>query len=305
MSRRVLLALAATCLLLTGVWLVTLARGIHHDKAPYAAAMDRAQEIVLTQQDHRVRLYKDSQHWVVAPASATAVFPIDEERWRTLDSALRNAQLEEVISDRADRASDYEVDAVKGLRVVVSAGGKTLVDGFFGKQAPDMAHLYFRFADGPTVYLARGLFKGELGGADVSGWRSHEVMAISEGQITGVEIRTKSFVTTLTKSSDTWTLGHLPADAERVDLLLGAIARLRADDFVDPANPAGPTFTALNEATVVVSSSQTVTTLHIGPLDTAAKRYPVSTAAANGVAWVAQPRLAAILVKPQDLLRKK
>ena len=91
------------------------------------------------------------------------------------ESGLKNVQLEDVISERADRAADFQVDAAGGLRVTVrDHAGALLADGVFGKQAMDATHIYFRFPDQPKVYLARGFYRGDLGGADFSGWRTHD-----------------------------------------------------------------------------------------------------------------------------------
>ena len=43
-----------------------------------------------------------------------------------------------------------------------------LAGGIFGKQAPDFTnHIYFRYPDKPTIYLAHGMVRGELGESDL------------------------------------------------------------------------------------------------------------------------------------------
>ena len=47
-----------------------------------------------------------------------------------------------MISERADRAGDYDVNAASGVRVIVQdSKGAALADGVFGKQAADGAWL--------------------------------------------------------------------------------------------------------------------------------------------------------------------
>ncbi len=99
----------------------------------------------------------------------------EESQVKSLISGLKDVQIEDEISDRADRASDYEVNAESGTRVdFLDAKGTKLAEGIFGKQAPDYSHIYFRYPDKPNVYLARGLFRGELGQPDPDSWRKKE-----------------------------------------------------------------------------------------------------------------------------------
>jgi hypothetical protein len=306
MSLRTLLKLGALCGLLLIVWLFVMYFRVAHDKAPYLKAIDGADQITLQQGDVQTFLHKELKGWSAAASVSGPYYPIDAERWHNLQSGLRDVQLEDVISTRADHAADFQVDAAHGLRVSAkNHDGNVLADGVFGKQVADAVHIYFRYSDQPTVYLARGLFRGDLGGADALGWRSHDLVTMAEGQVDSFHIQQGNVVMNLKKSSDTWTLNQFPADTDKVNTWLGAFAHLHADDFIDLKSTGTPVASDLHYAIVTVKSGGAEVTLRVGPLDAIAKRFPVSTGPENGIAWVSEPRMQAILVKPVDLLQKK
>jgi hypothetical protein len=304
MSLRVLKLLALSCTILLLAWLASLYRQVPHNKSPYAKAVDAAQSIQLQQVDSRIYLRKEKQAWTVSTSTAGPFYAVDEDRLHTLTSGLQDLQLEDVISEHPRNADDFAVDTL-GIRVTLRAGqGKVLADGIFGKQAEDATHIYFRYADQPAVYLARGLLRGELGGADLTGWRNHALVSMSEDQIQTVHIQTQGDQALLQKSSETWTVNGAPADTAKVKTWLGAAAHLLADDFAAPASTTAPKAADLRAAVIMIKDANSSVTLSIGALDAKNKRFPVSTGAENGVAWIAAPRMQALLLKSADFKSK-
>ena len=301
MSVSALKKLGVFCAILLAAWLFTLYHRIPHNKAPYVKALDQAQRIEIARNNRQVVLMKKGKDWTVAGGVAGPFFAIEEDRWRTLQSGLRDLKLEDVISERADRAAEFEVDETSGTRVrLLDAHNAALVDGVFGKQASDALHIYFRYADRPTVYLARGLFRDDLVGADLNGWRSHALTTASEDAVTAFKIATRHGAAEVRQSSPTWTVNGQPADADKVNTWLGAFAHLRADDFADASSSGS---IALNEATLSATTAGGTETLRVGPLDSKLKRYAV--AAPDGrIAWVSEPHMAPLLLAPSDLRKK-
>lgn len=299
MSPRTLWRMTLVASLLMGLWLYSQYKRIPRGDKPFEKAVPSAQQVRLSQGALTIVLQKRGSAWQAGSAEAGPFFPVEDERWRSLESALKNTRLEDVISERADRARDFEVDAASGTRVVLrDAKGAVLVDGVFGKQSPDFTRLYFRFSERPQVYLAHGLYRGELGGVDVSGWRSHALVTLPEGAIRSVRLQWKGTTAELLKSSETWTVNGKPANAERVNTFLGALARLRADTFAEP--DAFPKPDSLQTAVMEAKSDAAGVTVRIGPLDKKLNRYPVSSSDAAGVAFVAENRVAALLLAPSD-----
>ena len=288
------------------VWIIYLYRMVPHEKAPFAKASDKTEEIVFSQGSRTLTLRRESGQWKVGLASAP-FYAADADLVRPLLSGLEGLQLEDEISDRADRAADYDVTVETGIRVrLLDVRQAGLAEGLFGKQAPDFSHIYFRYADKPNVYLARGLIKGDLGRLDVNYWRSRQLIDIPETKIQNIVIEGKGFKTEFVRvSTDVWTLNGKPIDPASANSLVGALAHLRADDFVDPA--ADPTFTydSLTFARVGIKGEGASVELRLGASDAKSKRYPVSVGQDAGLAWLSESSAKAILKKPSDLKAKK
>jgi len=148
-------------------------RLVPQGKTPFAKAQEKAGRFVVVMAKERVELKKESGVWKVVLSSGSAV--AEPMRLTSFLSSLEGIKLEDVISDSPAQAPLFEVTDTSGTHVTVwDSQGKTLADGLFGKQAPDFTHLYFRFADRPQVYLASGLFRGELNPGRPEDWKKEK-----------------------------------------------------------------------------------------------------------------------------------
>ena len=305
-NSRLIKSLLALSLILIGLALFLFYRQIPHHQYPYAKAVDPATGICLLEGKVGVQLNKVGVAWtvhsVIAPevnaGESAGSLPAEEDRVKNLLTELKDVQVEDVISDRPDRQAEFEINTDSGMRVVLLTRSSTLADGIFGKQAPDFIHIYFRFPDKPSVYLARGIIRGDFGRPLVNDWRSHDLIRVPEAQVQSISIEGKGFKTSLARSSDTWTLNGEKIDPGSVYGLVGTLAHLRASDFVDPTSPM--TYDGLNFARIQVNSDHGSVDLHIGVLDPATHRYPVATSQYNGVAWITEAQGKIILKKPAD-----
>ena len=287
------------------VWIIYLYRLVPHEKAPFAKAADKAEQISLSQGNRALTLRRESGQWKVGLASVP-FYAADADVIKPLLTNLKDLQVEDEISDRADRAADYDVTPETGFRVrLLDARQANLAEGIFGKQAPDMAHIYFRYADKPNVYLARGLIRGDLGRLEVNFWRSRQLIDIPETRIQGIVMEGKGFKTELVRAStDAWTLNGKPVDSVPVNSLVGTLAHLRADDFVDPAAYLKLSYDGLTYARIAVKGTDASVDLRIGAADSQSKRYPVSIGKDAGLAWLPESSAKAILKKPSDFKTK-
>jgi hypothetical protein len=299
MSLATLKKLSAAAAILLLAWVVYVYRLVPHEKAPFAKASDKTEEIVFSQGSRELILRRESGQWKVGLASAP-LYAADAQLVKPLISSLKDLQVEEEITDRADRAADYDVTAETGIRVrLLDARKANLAEGIFGKQAPDMAHLYFRYADKPNVYLARGLIRGDLGRIEVNYWRSRQLIDIPETKIQHIVVEGKGFRTELVRvSTDAWTLNGKPVDPAPVNTLVGTLSHLRADDFVDPAADPKLSYDGLTYARLNVKGADASAELRIGAQDAKTKRYPVSIGQDAGLAWLSESSAKAILKKP-------
>jgi hypothetical protein len=297
MSSGILKKLGFVTAILLVVWIVYLYRQVPHEHSPFTKASAKAEQIVLEQGPKKVELRKESGHWKVGTGPS---YTADESSVATLVSGLKGLLIDDEISNRADRAAEYEVNPESGTVVRLLDGtGARLAEGIIGKQAPDFSHIYFRYSDKPNVYLARGLFRGDLGHMETNYWRSRQLIDIPETKIQRIVMEGKGFRTELIRvSTDAWTLNGKPVESGPVNALVGTLAHLRADDFVDPMLNPGLSYEGLTYARVQVKSPEASADLRIGAQDPKSKRYPVSTGKADGLAWLPQSALESLLKKP-------
>lgn len=300
LNSRLIRGLLVCSLLLIGLVLFLLYRQVPHSQDPYAKAVDKADKIALQQGPEKLELDQQGKDWQVKTPQG-ALLTTDSEKVKTLLTSLREVQVEDEITDRADRAADYEVTSDSGIRVTLLSKTATLADGVFGKQAPDFTHIYFRFPDKPSIYLARGVIRGELGRPAVNDWRSRQLIDMPETKIQGILMEGPGFKTELVRTStDVWTLNGKIVETGPVNVLVGILAHLQASDFVDPAAFPNLNYEGLKNARVVVKSVDSTVELRIGSEDAKSKRYPVSTSQQTGLAWITESQGKMILKNPAD-----
>jgi hypothetical protein len=299
LNNRLIKTLLILCVLLLALALLMFYHQVPHPKTPYAKAVDKADVILVQRGPDKVELDLQTKEWRVKNPQGGS-FAIDSDKIKTLLSSLRNLQVDDEISDRADRATDYDVTEASATGVTLLSKSTTLAEGFFGKQAPDYTHIYFRFPNKPTVYLARGVILGDLGGSHINDWRNRSLLEIPDAQIQSIRIEGKGYNSDLMRSSDTWTLNGQKIDPGPVYAMVGALAHLHVADFVDPATPPLITYESLKTAVVHVASDHTQVDLHFGAQDKQTHRYPVALSKDAGIAWIEEAQAMTILRKPSD-----
>jgi len=268
-------------------------------ETPFLKAAGKATGVLLTQGNDRVNLLQDGKVWKVMTRSG-AKYPANAEKVKTLLSGLQDLQVEDEISEGRD-GTPYDLGPTTAFRVgLTETGSSLMVGGDFGKQAPDFTHIYFRFPNRPAIYLARNLIRGELGETDVNSWRDKTLVDMPEAKVQSVIIEGRGFKTSLERSSDTWTLSGRKIDPAPVYQLLGALAHLKADDFVDPSSATLYGYENLHWARITAKTNDRTVELRIGAEDKQAKRYPVAAAPDTGPVWLSEIHLKPLLLKPSD-----
>jgi len=296
MSGRVLKGLSGLVIVLIGVWAYVLHRQVTPRSMPFEVAVTPAQSITLQQQGRSIVFQRAGERWTVGVGGKSRFYRVDDQRMVGLLDGLRSLQLEDVISDRADRAADFEVDASSGVRVTLrDATQKVIADGIIGKQGQRSSQMYFRYPQQNQVWLTRGMYRSDLGGLDFPMWRDPQLLPLLESDIQAVEIQGKGFRTELVLSSTTWLVGGKLADTNQVNGLLGALRHLQATAFID-----SPSALETSGSYVTVRSSATTLTLRIGSVDAPNKRVVVGLPADEGAAWVEEARIQALMRKSSD-----
>jgi hypothetical protein len=294
-----------------GLLLVLIAFGLMHrpqqGRAPFAASLDSAAQFQLTMGNDSITLAREGDVWTVATGSGTARHRADAERVKALQNGLRSLEVQDLIAESGENLTDFELNPGSVTHIaVIDKNGKSLAEGLFGKQAADFSHLYFQYPGQNAVYLARGVIRGELGIAALGYWRDPALLSLSEDQVQSVRIAGPGFTTVLTRSSDTWSCNGRPADSPAVWGMLGILARLRAEGFVEPGSRPDLTVAALRYATVSIQTQRgAAPVLHIGKIDPLTHRYPAAVNDGPDVGWIAEGNVKAFLRKPSDFPPKK
>jgi hypothetical protein len=306
MKPALLKKLGFTTVLLVLLWIVYLYRLVPHSQMPFAKALDSTLRIVLLQGPNKMELRKEGGAWETGPG-AGAFYPADTEPLTPFLSGLKNLQVEDEISDRADRAAEYEVGPASGTQVELFGEKEAaLAEGIFGKPAADGVHIYFRYPHKPNVYLARGITRGDLGIADFNAWRVRQFISIPEAKVQAMHIeRTGMKMDFVQTSTNVWTINGAAADPGMVNALVGTLAHLKVEGYLDPAAASGLTYDGLLYGKVIVKGTDSSVDVRIGALDPKTNRYPVSVGPDSGFAWLSQAAINAIYHKPSEFIKKK
>lgn len=306
MTSSILKKLALATALLVAVWIVYVYRQVPHEEAPFAKVAKKVERIVLEQGGMTAELRQEAGSWK-AGHSTGAFYAADGNLVQALVAGLQNLQLDAEMSTRADRAADYDLTLDSGMVVrLQDATGLKMAEGLFGKQAPDMAHIYFRYLDKPNVYIGRGVIRGDLGRAAVAYWRSRRLIDIPEAKFQSITTEGPGFKTELVRTStDVWTMNGKVVETGLVDALVGTLAHLNVSEFVDPALFPQLTYESLTQARVLVKSAAASVELRIGAEDAKSKQFPVSVSPASGVAWLPESLIHSLQLKPSAFNEKK
>jgi hypothetical protein len=294
---RWLKTLAVAAILLMVIVLGVFYRQVPHAKKPFARAAEQTAKIRIAYGAASVLEFeKKEDGWQVRAGTSTVSYPVEATKIESLLGSLSNVQVEDAISDRAERAADFEVTDASGTRVTaIDKKGKPWADALFGKQAPNFTNVYFRYPDQPTVYLARGLVRGELGTVKLEEWRQKDLVDIAETDMQQITLTTKGQTIDLVRSSETWTANGKNVNLAPVYGLIGTLAHLQADDFMD--DPGAQTFDA---QTIAVKGASASVILQIGSTGGKAGRVPVRVK--DGAAyWLNAEKVKSLQLSSKDL----
>lgn len=150
---------------------------------------------------------------------------------------LKELKIREQISSNpdADLLKGYELDAAKGVRVVVEKGGKVVVDATFGKSGG--RGQLMTVAGTPGVFASTG-FSSFLFARDAKGWRDLEIAKFEEAKATGLHYVLGDRKLDFALEGAAWTGTENGKaidrfDAEKVKDAVRSLQTLNADDFAD------------------------------------------------------------------------
>jgi hypothetical protein len=150
-------------------------------------AFDKAKiSEILISGPKQVRLQRDGGGWKVENPAKPGLHPAEDNQVNSLVDAFAETKYGDLVTDRAERQADFDVDDAKGLRVKVTAEGAAPIELVFGKAARGGA--YVRHAGQPEVFLAQTRFSG-MATRDANSWRKHAILALKADDFASVTVK--------------------------------------------------------------------------------------------------------------------
>ena len=141
-----------------------------------------------------------------------------------------------VASKSADKHPQFQVDEKDGVQVKVFGPEQKLMAHFFvGKMGSDFMSTYIRKADKNKVLLVDGYLKPTFA-KGTRGWRDRTIFNFDASQVQRLTLvsEKKGEVALEAQDNGEWQIlkpDVAPADKDKVDKIVKAIAKLSADDF--------------------------------------------------------------------------
>lgn len=257
MEKRNLIAIVALGLLGLGAYAVLKApeKGQRIGPAPrpfpvIKAASIGTVELTSEKQEKTVLTKKDGKWRVTSPKD----WPADQAAVKSLTDGLERLTFGDVVTDSAEKQTEYGLLDGKAERVVVKdAAGVTLADFLIGKSIGGFTML--RQSGKNDVWQASGIY-AYMANRDSQGWRDHSVfdfkpaqankftvefgankLVVSKGNAAGDATKPDDAKWAISESSGEAPKSSEPFDAAQVSAAVQALSTLRATDFADDKKP--------------------------------------------------------------------
>ncbi len=269
---------------------------------PLQKAVEQADSWKVQRGGQSLQFLRQEKTWLVSAGADR--FPADAEHVSQALEMLKTLNVENEISDRADRAAEFEVDAASGVQVEFFKGPQRLGGLVLGKPLAGMAQGYVRFPEKPNVFLASGMVRGWFASLALKNWRSRVLWALKDDPIVSILIETPTSRTYLLKSSNTWTCNGQAADKVASDALASRLSVLTADELIDLPAPPESSLEKLTLGHVIVQTQSTSYELRIGARDAKFQRSPAASTRDTYAVWLYDPTVEGLLKHPADFLSK-
>lgn len=157
--------------------------------------------------------------------------------------ALKGITTGEVVAQNAASHKDLGVDSASGKHLVITKGGKTLVDLIVGNHGPGFEGVYVRRPAENAVYL----IPGNLGNSVDKGlddWRDHTVAKVDPDSVRAIVVRLKRGGYVLRRGKKGWQFASgTKADSGAVRRMLEQYRNLQAGGFPTKAQEDSIRFT--------------------------------------------------------------
>ena len=206
----------------------------------------------------RVVVYKGSDTIIMERQSGqwrTGAYPAAPGILKELFASLADTSLgSELVAESVGSHERMGVDSLKAKRLLISGGGKPLLELLVGNHGPDFEGYYVRRAGEVQVYLLNGRV-GEIVDQRPEDWRNPQFAAVPGDSVAKIVIARGRKTYTVTKSGSSWATGAGPADSAAVAHFLETVKDVRSSGFPTAAQRDSVSFKSPQRRLQVSSAS--------------------------------------------------
>ncbi len=188
------------------------------------------------------KLLREGSGWVVVdPKRPEQKHAAEQLQVDSALDAIADFRAGELVTEKAERHAELEVDDAKGLKVKVAAEGGQLFELVFGKSAKS-GGVYVRQPKGNAVWVTQSPLPWQMR-KDVAGWRKRAFVNAKVEDVTRLSVTLDDGSTlALVQKDGAWKLDETmkpPSDfrfdASAAQRLAQQLASLSAQDFAEPS----------------------------------------------------------------------
>ena len=155
----------------------------------------------------------------------------------------RKIELSSLVSTNPEKQNLFQVDST-GTLVKVYEKGSLKAAFHVGKASSGFTDTYVRLDGSNDVQLAHEVITSTFN-KQVKEWRDKTIFKIDEGKITGAKFQYGDTTFTLSRQDSLWRIEKDSANQAVIKPLLGALANIQTDEFVDSTLTTLPKLTAI------------------------------------------------------------
>jgi hypothetical protein len=185
-----------------------------------------------------VTLEKRGVQWFVA---APLNYKADQSAVGQVLHQSKHLNVKSVVSSKPEKQSVFQVDS-SGTQVAISQAGAEKASFVIGKNSQSYGEQYVRLSNSNDVTLVDGSF-GSLFNKPLKDWRDKSIVTVPREQIKEIKYQYGDTLFSVINKDSAWMVGKDSVQTNVLESLLGSLASVQCDDFLDAA-PAKPTITA-------------------------------------------------------------
>jgi hypothetical protein len=233
MKRNTLILTALVVLLGAAAWLVTMKPGEQSASAEEGQPLVQidslaVDKIAIKSATGSVTLEKQGVGWFI---TAPLKYKADQNAVGQVLHQSKHLNVKSVVSTKPEKQSVFQVDST-GTLVAISQGRAERASFIVGKNSQSYSEQYVRLANSNDVTLVDGSF-GYVFNKPLKDWRDKNIVTVPREQIKEVKYQYGDTTFALSFKDSVWMLGRDSVQSGVVESLLGSLASVQCDDFID------------------------------------------------------------------------